>query len=702
MAVLVNGEMQHQSHLLDKITLEMSSMNNPDDASMASTMPEAEGLHSSSANTHIHNGHNHKMATAEPSHNLNNQQTNTSDLGTGTLSNLHSSTLGEIRAHNAHLRSNAFMTLIGGFLLLYFALVSIVWRGWRKINSQQLRFQGLVESMREGLLMTNSNNRVSYANSRMSELLNLDSQNIIGKNINDLFSQKSLKQTCFEAELQTESASVWLDVKSNPYTKLNGKTSGSIYTASDISDKKRIEEQMEYDAFHDVLTQTPNRALFLDRLENAIDRYHRDTKNAYAVLFLDFDRFKIVNDSLGHSIGDALLKAISKRLEGHLKRGDTLARLGGDEFTILLEDIQSIKDVTSIAEKIQTSLEKPFKIEQHVIHISASIGIVANNLDYNSPEDVVRDADIAMYRAKALGKARFELFTEEMRQNAAKLHVLENDMRVGLKEEQFSIHYQPIAELLEDNVIGFEALARWQHPEQGLISPAEFIPVAEDTGLIIELDRWVLRTACRQICEWQKELNHTPAITLSVNFSSRQFDTNDIVTYVSDVLKETGFNPPDLKIEITEQIFMANSENVEKTLNELKNLGVQLYIDDFGTGYSSLSYLQRFPVDTLKIDRCFITNMTDDSESSELVRAIISMAHNLGLQVVAEGIETPDQMQQLRVYNCDYIQGFHLSKPLPQENARDFLLKRQSEKQYIHIEKPPFIFENMNDRKMNS
>lgn len=690
MAILINSEMQHQEELLNKIVLEMTVMDTSSEGLVA-------GMNSKTDSKTMESGHNHNHAqaltpapteTQHTNHSKHSDHSNHSNLpdSDGGATNIHSATLSEIRAHNVHLKSRTLLTLIIGFIFLYFALTGIVWKSWRTINSQQLRFQDLVESMREGLLMTNVKNEISYANSRMSELLNLDSEQLKGKHVNTFFSNQSLKQTSFETELKSDSESIWLDVKSNPYTKLNGSSNGYLYTVNDITERKRIEKQIQHDAFHDTLTDTPNRALFLDRLTNAIERYHREEKTSYAVLFLDFDRFKIVNDSLGHTVGDTLLKAISKRLDKHLRRGDTLARLGGDEFTILLEDVESISDVTDIAENIQSSLEHPFKIAEHLIHISASIGIVANDLDYDSPEDVLRDADIAMYRAKALGKARFEFFTEEMRQNAAKLLVLENDLRIALDEEQFDIHYQPIAELLDDNVVGFEALARWNHPSRGMISPAEFIPIAEDTGLIIALDRWILKHACKKISEWQNELNFKPPIMLSVNFSSRQFDTNDLVSYVESVLEETGFNPPDLKIEITEQIFMANTDNIEKTLHELKALGVKLYIDDFGTGYSSLSYLQRFPVDTLKIDRCFITNMIEDSESSELVRAIISMAHNLGLQVVAEGIENQGQMQQLKVYNCDYMQGFHLSKPLAQDAARAFLIEHADNQQFRNPE----------------
>ena len=439
---------------------------------------------------------------------------------------------------------------------------------------------------------------------------------------------------------------------------------------------ERANEKLLHDAFHDELTGLANRALFMDRLGVAIARNKRGGEGGFAVLFLDFDRFKIVNDSLGHTVGDALLVELSKRLRGCVRPGDTVARLGGDEFTILLE-VDAVEGAVRTAERVQKALGAPFVLAGHTLHSSASIGVVSHEIGHSRPEDVLRDADIAMYRAKALGRAGYQIFTREMRARAASLLTLENDLRGAIRKGELDIHYQPIVSVETGLPVGFEALARWTHPAHGFVSPAEFIPIAEEAGLIVELDRWVLREACGQVKRWQDAFPDLPPLSLSVNVSGQGFARADLAERVNGILQDTGFDPRSLKLELTESVLMGSANaNFER----LKALGVALHIDDFGTGYSSLSYLQRFPVDMLKIDRSFIQAMAERPESAELVRTITVMAKNLNLKVTAEGIETVEQLEHLRALGCEYGQGYLFAKPLSVSAATEFMAGKAGEK----------------------
>ena len=425
---------------------------------------------------------------------------------------------------------------------------------------------------------------------------------------------------------------------------------------------KRLNDQLQHDAFHDALTGLANRALLMDRLEQAMQRQRRRPEGGYAVLFLDFDRFKLVNDSLGHSVGDALLQALAQRLVDCVRPGDTVARLGGDEFTILLENTGSLEEATRTAERVHFELTRPFEVAGHTLHTSASLGIVSSEVGHDSAEAVVRDADLAMYRAKALGKARYQVFTPEMRARAVNLISLESDLRRAVERDELRVFYQPIVSVATERTTGFEALLRWQHPAHGLVSPAEFIPIAEETGLIVDLDRWVLKEACRQVRAWQTALDQPLAV--SVNFSGRQFSDPDLAGYVRAVLVKEAFDAGSLKLEITESTLMQQVDTTVETLRQFKALGVQVYIDDFGTGYSSLSYLQRFSVNVLKIDRAFVSQMLRSAESKALIETILAMASNLNLEVVAEGIETEEQLRQLSALGCQYGQGYLFAKPL--------------------------------------
>lgn len=509
---------------------------------------------------------------------------------------------------------------------------------------------------------------------------------------------------------------------------------GIVVNCHDITKRKLAEEQLLHDAFHDGLTGLPNRALFIDRLEHDLRLAQRRKEYLFAVLFLDLDRFKVVNDSLGHAIGDQLLIASARRLESCLRVGDTVARLGGDEFAILLEDIDGINEANNIAHRLQQRISAPLVLDGHEVFITASIGIALSSVEYLESTNLLRDADTAMYRAKGLGRSRHEVFNSSMHAHALRLLQLENDLRraaesirdrpreqdEGLQEQlgeyrtsedstnplvclklpkpslpplspapQFIIHYQPIVSIATNTISSFEALVRWQHPERGLVSPAEFIPVAEETGLIVPLGRWVLRTACQQIRQWQQLFPSNPPLSVSVNLSVKQFSQPDLIEYIDQVLAESDLDGSSLKLEITESVLIENSESVTAMLVELRSRNIHLCIDDFGTGYSSLSYLHRFPTNTLKIDRSFVSRMgvkfdlsKGEIDPTEIVRSIVTLSHNLGMDVVAEGVEEATQLDLLKGLKCEYAQGYFFSKPLDSQAAAA-LIQQQQEKQNL-------------------
>lgn len=463
----------------------------------------------------------------------------------------------------------------------------------------------------------------------------------------------------------------------------------------DITELKRAQEKLVHDAFHDSLTNLPNRALFLDRLERTVARANRHKDYKFAVLFIDIDRFKIVNDSLGHHAGDELIIQFSKRILHSLRledvisrpatpdslvnewttKDDTLARLGGDEFTVLLDDLRSPTDSIRVASRIQQSFAEPFLIAGQEVFTTASIGIAASSQSYASAADVLRDADIAMYRAKAQGKAQCEVFDQATHDQAVGRLKLETDLRRALEREEFRVYYQPIVSLASGKIAGFEALVRWDRPGVGIVAPAKFIGVAEEMGLIVFIGNWVLRKACEQAHRWHLANPGERLLTMSVNVSGRQFKHPDIVEQVEKILQETQVDPTAIKLEITETITMDNAERTIRVVKGMKRLGVRVSIDDFGTGYSSLSYLRRFPMDTLKIDRSFVQNLASNPENLEIVRTIIGLARNLGMEVVAEGAETADEIEQLKALECDFGQGYFFSKPVDSEQADNLLRK---------------------------
>ena len=475
-----------------------------------------------------------------------------------------------------------------------------------------------------------------------------------------------------------------LESTASVFRGADGETEGLVVVNRDITDRKRAEEMLVHSAFHDGLTNLANRTLFLDRLGRALATSRRHSEFKFAVLFIDIDGFKIFNDSLGHNAGDTLLIQISERLTNCLRRADTvsrprqrddsdaevgdstLARPGGDEFVVLAEDLRDPSDAVRVAERIQQRLALPFSVEAHEIVVTASIGIAFNIDSKTEAPDLLRDAEIAMYRAKHTGKARCEVFDNAMHAGALKRLQLETDMRRAVDNGEFKVYYQPIISLVNGSIVGFEALTRWHSPK-GLVMPNDFIPVADETGIILAINRQLLPEACRQVLSWQQLFPSDPPLSLSVNVSPKQFAQTDLASQIGELLQQSGMDPHCVDLEITETIAMADAERSGGVLAQLKALGVGLDIDDFGTGYSSLSRLQRFPVDTLKIDRAFVSRMDTDKETHEIVRIIVMLAHNLGLKVVAEGVETQAQLELLRGLGCEKAQGYLFSKPVDHE-----------------------------------
>lgn len=474
-----------------------------------------------------------------------------------------------------------------------------------------------------------------------------------------------------------------------------GEPNGLVIVNRDITERRRAEEKLAHQSFHDGLTGLPNRALFLDRLQRSVthSRRHKDFK--FAVLFIDIDEFKVFNDSLGHPAGDTLLVQIAERLTASLRGVDTvsrprlvgdensyigestLARPGGDEFTLLIEELHDPSDAIRVAERIQRRLAVPFDSNDQQIVLSVSIGIAFSGAGAVEAQDVLRDAEIAMYRAKSTGKARCEVFDHAMHAGAIKRLKLETDLRTALELKEFRVYYQPIVSLRNDQIVGFETLSRWQRPE-GLVMPGEFIAVADETGIILSINQQLLDEACRQLRSWHLMFPSDPALTLNVNITPKQFAQPDLASQIGKTLQETGVDPAVVNLEITETIAMADADRSALVLSQLKALGVRLDIDDFGTGYSSLSRLQHFPVDRLKIDRSFISCMDTDAETREIVRIIIMLAHGLGLEVVAEGVETQAQADMLKELDCELAQGYLYSRPVPCEAIDQLLSKNRT------------------------
>ncbi len=448
-----------------------------------------------------------------------------------------------------------------------------------------------------------------------------------------------------------------------------------------------LQDKLVHEARHDALTQLPNRAFFVKRLADCVRRTRESEGRQFTLLFVDIDRFKLINDSLGHAIGDELMKGVADRLLQAVRRENTLseqtehrrrcrrpfdsvARIGGDEFVILLDDFADLQDGIRVAERIESILKDPFHIDSNTIFVTVSIGISASNPNDLDPEEILRSADAAMYRAKLLGKARYAISDATENTRPRTLFQLETDLRQAIEQNQFEVHYQPIVDLTDDRIVSFEALVRWRHPERGLILPDLFIPTAEENGMILAIGNWVMREACLQTRRWNTS---APPISVCVNISPRQFQVHDLIATVSQILNDTGLEPNHLELEVTENMTMQDAPRASQILHEMHAMGISLSLDDFGTGYSSLSYLQHFPICTLKIDRSFTARIDTHPESAQIVATIIALGHNLGMKVIAEGVETVAQMQLLKKLRCDFGQGYLFSCPMPVEEATQLL-----------------------------
>jgi len=545
----------------------------------------------------------------------------------------------------------------------------------------EARFRSLVQHGSDIIMIIDAHGGIRYISPAAGRLLGYQPEGLIGTNLgqrliqpSNLNSLESFYEMMISAPGKIYNTEItmqhcegdWFHFELTGSNLLHDtNVQGLLITARDISERKIFEQQLQHQAFHDALTGLPNRELIMNRLQHALVRSNRHSPtDLLAVLFIDLDLFKVVNDSLGHEAGDHLLIAVADRLQKAIRPQDTVARFGGDEFMILLEDLPDEATAHAVVKQILAEMSVTEMINGYEIIVTASIGVAFNRGGADSTTDLLRYADAAMYQAKREGKGRYHIFDGSTGINLLERFELEQELRRALEQDEFRVYYQPIIALNNSSVIGMEALIRWEHPRLGMIAPAQFIHTAEETGLIIPIGMWVLEEACRQVQLWQQERKDKPALELSVNLSAKQLQQADLVTQVAQILRKTQLNPMNLKLEITESVAMNDAEGTLTRLRELKELGVKLAIDDFGTGYSSLSYLKRFPVDTLKIDRSFVSGLGQNAEDTAIVQAVVTMAHTVGLTVTAEGVETNEITNFLQTLGCDLAQGYYFAKPL--------------------------------------
>lgn len=554
-------------------------------------------------------------------------------------------------------------------------------------------FTAILKSIGDAVITNDNQACVTFMNPIAESLTGWQQEEALGKSLLEVFQvineidrtaiNLPLRETLeagITVNLPPESLLVAKDAKlvpigdsAAPIKDDKGRIKGTVFVFRDISAQKEAEAKLSYQAFHDSLTNLPNRALFLARLKEATAQAKQRENYLFAVLFLDIDRFKVVNDSLGHTIGDQLLIAIASRIKNCLPSIDMVARLGGDEFAILLENVPDIQAVCGIANSLIRELSLPFIVQDYEVFANVSIGIVMSSETFDGIETLLRNADIAMYRAKRIGGSRYQVYDTSMHAQVVAQLQLETDIRRAIERQEFVVYYQPIVSLTNYKIVGFEALVRWQHPQRGLINPGEFITLAEETGLIVQIDWLVMRQACQQMKLWQEQIPIAESLTISVNLSGKQFAQANLVEQITRILQVTNLNANFLKLEITESAIIENAESAIAVIHKLKKLGIKIHIDDFGTGYSSLSYLHRFPSNTLKIDRSFITRIDHDTNSLEISKAIVILAHNLGMEAIAEGIETLQQLTKLRELHCEYGQGYLFSAPLDREAATNLI-----------------------------
>ena len=561
-------------------------------------------------------------------------------------------------------------------------------RHMEELKESESRFHSAFSHAAIGMALVTTEGKFIQANKAFSDMLGRNPAEMLEAKLEELVNPDDIDalrgpvDKLVNGELTTvhteirgkhrDGADVWLSLNISLARDWQFRTHNLIVQAQDVSARRRAEAELYHNAYHDSLTQLSNRVHFDEQLNRAIARVQRHPEQRFAVMYLDFDRFKLVNDSLGHKAGDELLVSVGKRLKAMLRETDVLARLGGDEFAILVEDLRHQRDAVELAERIHKELEKPLRLGPMDVAVSASIGITFSTNNYQNSDDIIRDADIAMYKAKSKGKAQTALFDSSQHATVSAQLQLETELRKALGKGQIYLDYQPICTLKDAKLVGFEALARWNHPDRGLLEPSMFIPVAEETGLIVPLGNWVLAEACRQMRDWRSIRNGTD-LRMSVNVSSLQLTHPDFVSHVGRSLQAAEMKPSQLTLEVTESVLMNGIENAVSTLTALRQMGVQLSIDDFGTGYSSLSYLATLPIDALKVDRSFIDRMSRDGEGSEIVKAIFKLGQALSKEVYAEGIETNAQLALLRELGCEFGQGFLLSRPVNAERAGGIL-----------------------------
>jgi diguanylate cyclase (GGDEF)-like protein/PAS domain S-box-containing protein len=558
------------------------------------------------------------------------------------------------------------------------------------LSEAKAKYLNIFENAVEGIFQTTPDGRFLGVNPALARILGYDSPREMMSLIADIgpllyvvperrrefvrvLTERG-RVTEFESQVRRKDNSViWISENARAVLKADGSLDYCEGTVMDVTQRKAMEDQLIHGSLHDALTGLPNRTLLLERLGRCLERSRRKPGSMFAVMVLDLDRFKMINDSMGHLQGDRMLVAFARRLEVFVPPGTTMARLSGDEFCVLFEDFPDYNHATILAERLQEALSMGFDLDGQEVFVAVSIGIAVGTSETKGPEDLLREADTAMHRAKSSGKGRYEVFDDSMHSRAVRMMTLETDLRKALERMEFELHYQPIVSLHDSSLMGFEALIRWKHPKLGMVSPMDFIPLAEDTGLIIPIGRWVLWQSCKQLVEWQGILEAGNSLTMSVNLSGKQLQDLDLVRQIQAILKETGMAPSSLKLEVTESAIMENPEKAASILTSLRDAGIHLSLDDFGTGYSSLSYLHRFPFHNLKIDRSFVSKLETGHKDAEIVKIINSLAKNLGMDVVAEGIETEAQWAVLHGLACAYGQGYFFSKPLVDTAARKLI-----------------------------
>jgi diguanylate cyclase (GGDEF)-like protein/PAS domain S-box-containing protein len=557
-----------------------------------------------------------------------------------------------------------------------------------ELKESESRFHSAFTHAAIGMALVSSDGKFMQANRAFCEMLGRTAPELLSMSLNTVVKaedqnalqtpvSKLMKGELSSAEIEIrglhkDGSDVWMALNVSLARDWQFRAHNLIVQAQDISARRRAEAELYHNAYHDSLTQLSNRTHFNECLNRAIARVQRHPEQRFAVMYLDFDRFKMVNDSLGHKAGDELLVDLAKRLRATIRPTDVLARLGGDEFAVLMEDLHRQRDAVDLCERIQKELQKPFRLGSMDVAISASIGITFSTNGYQTSDQIIRDADIAMYKAKSKGKAQYAIFDSSLHQHVTAQLELESELRRALGGGQIYLEYQPIFQLAEQKLVGFEALMRWNHPERGVLEPSMFIPIAEETGLIVPLGNWVLNEACRQMAEWNRGNEHL-GLRVSVNVSSLQLTHPDFVSQVGQALQNAGLPASSLTLEVTESVLMEGIENAITTLNHIRDMGVTLSIDDFGTGYSSLSYLATLPIDALKVDKSFIEKMASDGNGSEIVKAIFKLGQALSKQVFAEGIETGAQLALLRELGCQFGQGYLLSRPVDAQRATGVL-----------------------------